>query len=314
MSDIRNTSKGRYALDALKMWHLSNKRQGRVAVAVESAKDENFYRRFFEPVRFFVLDGWEGVVALMELAEKDVIKGVLGIIDADFRHVMNESAPINVFLTDHHDLELMQLHSPAFETILSQHAEYGIPGEEEMGRLDAFEKKNNEPFLQSLLKSARPLGVLRFLNHRDTLNLTFKIQKKQGGEFSHLNHDDFIDPLTLKCDRKAMFKAVENKSSRLGFFGNHPNVVQNFEKEMLIDHDVWEICNGHDVLNILGLALREAIGRNKSKPHNYAQSLEELLTVAYHFEDFKKTQLYKNLLAWETSLAPNFKLFKSQVA
>ena len=76
----------------------------------------------------------------------------------------------------------------------------------------------------------------------------------------------------------------------------------------------WEFCNGHDVLNIFSLALEEAVSNKKSSTKVHGHDLETHLMIAYRFEDFQKTQLYQDLLAWEAALAPNFKLFKSHVA
>ena len=76
-------------------------------------------------------------------------------------------------------------------------------------------------------------------------------------------------------------------------------MINDFQKEQ---YDLLEFCNGHDITNLLALALRKTIGNKTIQ----GIEIENQLIIAYRFEDFIKTNLYKELLDWERTN----KLFK----
>ena len=108
-------------------------------------------------------------------------------------------------------------------------------------------------------------------------------------------------------NKKELQKAVENKSSKPNFFNNLiiQTQLQNIENER---HDLRELCNGHDVINIFSLALEKAIANHGSSGRVAAERIEESLTVAYRLEDFQLTALYEELKTWENKNV-SYKIF-----
>ena len=73
------------------------------------------------------------------------------------------------------------------------------------------------------------------------------------------------------------------------------------------NHDLWDICCGHDLVCILSLGLHKALGTNNSnivKP----EVIEKSLRLAYEAVYFFATQLYESLKVWEKSNA-SFRIF-----
>ena len=57
------------------------------------------------------------------------------------------------------------------------------------------------------------------------------------------------------------------------------------------------MTDGHDIMNIFALALKKAVS-NKSIS---GETLEDDFIKGYRYDDFKQTNLYKELKKWEES-------------
>lgn len=69
------------------------------------------------------------------------------------------------------------------------------------------------------------------------------------------------------------------------------------------DHDPWQVCCGHDLVKILSLGLRKAIGSNKATDVE-PNSLERNLRLAYEEIYFQDTKLYALIRTWESKHQP----------
>jgi hypothetical protein len=301
--DLRKNTDEKDIFGEIKMYREGNKQKNIIFVLVEAKSDENFYRKFIATKAvFFIGNGWENVTKAIESVNKFKIKGVLGIIDADFRRIENKIPNItNLFLTDFHDKEMMLLNSPAWQEVLSYFADNSVSSETGLSRLQIFEKNANKTVLEVLLNIAEPIANIRLLNEREIYGLKFRTQK--GKSFDYIKYDNFIDKTILKIDKKALQKAVENKSSKPNFF-NNPTIQTQLQTIEYETHDLRELCNGHDVINIFAFALEKAIANHGSSGKIAAERIEENLTIAYRLDDFQKTALYQSLVKWESVNKP----------
>ena len=64
------------------------------------------------------------------------------------------------------------------------------------------------------------------------------------------------------------------------------------------NYDLLQICNGHDLIELLSIALTKFIG-NKGQQEVRIEALESSLRISYRIEDFKQTQLYTKIVEWE---------------
>ncbi|HEX8435842.1 DUF4435 domain-containing protein, partial [Archangium sp.] len=92
-------------------------------VLVEGKDDKKFFERYTDSAscHIIVAHGKPKVIeAVLEL-DKNGIRGVLGIVDADFTVLDQQESPTpNILETDLHDVECMMLASPALAHVLRE--------------------------------------------------------------------------------------------------------------------------------------------------------------------------------------------------
>jgi hypothetical protein len=255
---------------------------------VEGSSDKIFYERFVDKsgCELVVADGKERVIAVLKILEKDAnFQGVLGIIDADFDRLKDSlEHTSHLFRTDTHDLETMIIKSSAFDKVVD---EFG--SEEKISRF-------NRDIRQAILESGMVVGNLLWISLCDELNLTF-----EGISFTK-----FIDEQTLQVNELSLIRHVKNKSQAHAL--RDEDLKQRLEHEQHKQHDPWQVCRGHDLVEILSIGLRKAIGSNKATEVD-SLNLERSLRLAYESIYFQTTQLYAEICSWESQNQP-FKVFQ----
>jgi len=147
----------------------------------------------------------------------------------------------------------------------------------------------------ALLEAGMLVGYLRWISQRDGLNLTFN-----GIKFS-----EFINKQTLEIDESSFIKEVNNKSQ--AFSIKSEDIQQRITNLKSNSHDPWQVCCGHDLVEILSIGLRKAIGSTDRIESN---SLECSLRLAYEEAYFLKTQIYLSICIWESNNQP-FKVLRN---
>jgi uncharacterized protein len=244
---------------------------------LEGTLDMKFYRRFIneDACRLSSHEGKENVIAVLTILEQRDFQGVLAIVDADFdRLVLPTYQSPNLLLTDTHDLETMLIQAPAFEKVLF---EFGS------------EKKIEEfcrDIRQTLLDAGISIGYLLFISRSRLLNLKF-----EGVSFSK-----FIDEHSLLIDENALIQEVWNKSKASGL--NIQDLQKDLTQQKNAGFDPWQVCCGHDLIQIFTIGLQKALG-TKNSTEVKQDILERSLRLAYEKVDFLATQLYSDIRAWE---------------
>ncbi|MGB3561065.1 MAG: DUF4435 domain-containing protein [Geitlerinemataceae cyanobacterium] len=260
---------------------------------VEGSSDKVFYQRFVHSTecKLEITAGKPSskirAIKILEILEKSKFQGILAIVDADFDRL--EASPHyhpNLLRTDTHDLETLLINSPALEKII---AEFG--SEEKVKKLD-------QDLRSILLEAGVSIGYLRWISHTEKLNLTF-----EGMTFNK-----FLDEKTLQFNELSLIQEVKKKSENLSLSDEY--LQQRSIEKKSNNYDPWQVCCGHDLVEILSLGLRKAIGSNNSsevKP----DCLERSLRLAYEESYFSLTQLYLELSLWESN-NHTFKVLKDQ--
>jgi len=71
--------------------------------------------------RFIPSGGWQAVIEILDCVSERGIRGVVGIVDRDFRFALGRlSERVNLFCTDKHDIEMMMYESEAFEAVIRE--------------------------------------------------------------------------------------------------------------------------------------------------------------------------------------------------
>lgn len=261
---------------------------------VEGSSDRILYERFVDKAACtsISISGKPSsklrVIAVLSTLEKSNFQGVLAVVDADFDHlkVSSHSSP-NLIRTDTHDLETMLLNSSALEKVI---AEFG--SEEKIVKFD-------RDIRTAMLEAGMPIGHLLWISQLDELNLTF-----DGITFSK-----FIDDQTLQINELNLIQEVKNKSQ--AFALKSEELQQRLTNQKSYNHDPWQVCCGHDLVEILSLGLRRTIGSARTSDVE-PNILERSLRLAYEETYFCKTQMYLSICSWESYNQP-FKVLQNNI-
>ncbi|MEH2452589.1 DUF4435 domain-containing protein [Nostoc sp.] len=253
---------------------------------VEGSSDKTFYKRFVDKLVCELVEtsgkpsSKQRAIEILKILEQSNFQGVLAIVDADFDRLetLLYTSP-NLLRTDSHDLETMLINSPAFNKVL---AEFG--SEEKIAQF-------NRDIRLVLVQNGISVGYLLWISKYDGLNLTF-----EGITFSK-----FIDEQTLQIDELKLIQEIKNKSQ--AFSLNEKYLQERLKSQKSNNHDPWQICCGHDLVEILSFGLRKVLGSNKAADVE-PNSLERSLRLAYEEIYFHQTQLYLEIRTWESKNQP----------
>lgn len=262
-------------------------------VIVEGRSDHLFFSRFVDKSHCQIITGYgkENCISVVTLLESESFEGLLAIVDADFWNLFG--CPItssNILVTEFHDLEIMILQSNACYYVLD---EFGSTA-----KIDRFLESSGGADIRHIVFSrALPIGILRRISERDKLNLTFK----------GLSYKKIINKETLKIDIEKLVRQVLTLSQTTEI--NDDNLLRVLLEELTdINHDLTQICCGHDVVAIICIGLRKALG-NQQAIAVQQENVESILRLSYDSNDFKSTQLYSESKIWETNNQP-YRVFK----
>jgi hypothetical protein len=247
---------------------------------VEGSSDAKFYGQMIDKNHCQLLppaQGRDKAIEALKILQKEPAPDVIAIVDKDFDE-LNGTLPTlpNLFFTDTHDLETLLLQSPAFEKLLN-----ALVSEDKLARFGQDPR-------EVLLISGSVIGYLRWVSLQDTIHL----------KFEGINFSKFVDEVTLKINEAKLIEEVKNKSQKPGI--NTAELQDRLEKQKNDSHDLWQICCGHDLISILAIGLRKAIGSKRSN-ETTVDSLELNLLLAYEQVYFQKTQLYGTIALWQTN-------------
>ena len=255
-------------------------------LVVEGRDDRLAYRDHIRSdlCKIIVAENKRNVEKVVQILEEDNFLGVLGIVDADFDRIEDRilDSP-NVISPDGHDLETMLIRSAAFESVL---AEFG--SENKISKLSLGIR-------EILLKAASKIGKLRLCSERKSMNL----------KFSGMNYNSFVDRESLGVDARALVVEILNRSQRQDI--NAQETVHEIDSFDDASVDPWELCTGADVLGVLSIGLRRALGSNSSNEVG-DKKLRRSLRLAFSKSELQKTHLWRASKEWEKENA-EFEIF-----
>ncbi len=252
---------------------------------VEGSSDKSFYERFIDKSTcdLLVISGKPSskyrIIEVLAILDKVFFKGVLAIVDADFEHIYGYvcNSP-NLVRTDTHDLETMLLNSHALEKVIG-----------EFGSEDKASKLNmNTDIRKILLDDGILIGYLRLISQIDNLNLKF-----DGIKFGKV-----MEKRTMKIDEMLLIEEIKKKS--LAHSLDSKELQQKINSLKNSNHNPWQICCGHDLVEALSFRLRKEIGTSNFSDVE-PNVLERSLRLAYEEVYFYQTQLYLSVQSWEDS-------------
>ena len=258
---------------------------------VEGDTDARVYKRFVDETDCKVIPAHnkDNAIDVLTILENESLEGILTIVDADFWHLEGiKTNSENLFLTDTHDLETMIISSSKVqEKILS-----------ECGSTNKMNQLHH-PAIHLVLEATLPIGLFRWIASSSMDNLPLK--------FRDLPFENFVEIPKLKANINKLLEEVKANSGEPEINEKSiKNKIKSLKKE---NHDPWQVCSGHDMVQILAIGLRSVFGNRKMSKLT-ADILEQMLRVAYEYSHFQLTQLYQSIENWEKTNS-TYKVFKS---
>ncbi len=257
-------------------------------LVVEGITDSRLYSKFIDKngakvVIAYSKDNVRHSVA--ECSGKRNDQKILGIIDADIDHLTGKMYSPPIFVTDERDLETTILRTSALDDVLTEYADQDA--------LSQFEKRFGK-VRDVIARSSYPIGLLMYISVRDGIGLSFK----------DLEYYNFIDKKTLAIDVKRMVDDIFMHSSSKSI--GKKELIDRIESEEELLDDPWIAARGHDAVFILLIGFVNIFGSYNCCSMN-AGKLGGALRLAFGYDDFRETDLYKYTLQW--SMKYNFTLW-----
>jgi hypothetical protein len=261
---------------------------------LEGQSDWQLFRFFVDEQSNILLQthGKDNALRVAALLDTAGTKGFAAIVDADFWH-LDKVTPTssNVLVTDYHDIEVMLLSSKALTKLLDKYAS--------QQKISLFLRQTtHQHILDALFLATRPLGLLRLVSSR----------AQAGLNFEGIRIDHFVDKTTLQISIARMIRAVVNNTA-----GSHLTDAEIRTKLAEIEGIKWDcrqLCCGHDVIHVLAIGLRKALGscrKDVADPSN----IESVLRIGYDTTDFRRSRLFRSAANWARRNRP-FVLFPSR--
>jgi hypothetical protein len=202
----------------------------------------------------------------------------------------------DLLCTDGRDLEIMLLRSPVLERLLST---WGSGD-----KLDGLRRQGEDP-ANILLQASKEIGYLRWLCERDkraTARDPDNALAPDGAlrlKFRDLTFGKFVDRRTLRIDRDKLIEAVSNHSRQPVYRERVEAALQELRIEAdQHGHDAWDICAGHDLLELLEIGLCSLFG---SCQPTALKNFGLVLVVAYDDAWFRRSALFTSLQDWQNA-------------
>lgn len=257
-----------------------------VFLIVEGDDDKKLFQKFVDGRRCRIqpAHGRSNVEEALAILEADGVWGVLAIVDTDF-DVLEERVPAspNLLRTDTHDAETMMLASPALEHVLSEHGE--------AKQIAKFEASWAMSVRQHLLTIAETFGYLRWHANREQLSW----------RFDAFPFERVLPKKTWQLLAPQVLGELQGHSG-VGVLDSEI-INQALDALRARVPDVWQLCNGHDMVAILAIGLQRILGKRNAaevKP----EVLEKDLRLAYEAAYFAETTLCRALRDWHQAHTP----------
>lgn len=227
------------------------------------------------------------LISALQILDHSKEQGVLGIADADYWHV-NKISPKkysnNLFVTDTHDIDTMILLSSALEKMLSEYAR--------QSKLESLGKSVR----QILAESGVNIGYVRWVSEKHNHSIDFK----------DLCFYNFIDKSDLQVNTAKLYKEIKRNPKNKHI--DVAKVISQVNTLVQLKEDKWNICQGHDLIEILTIGLKEVFGNHTNTILN-SDIVSRNLRLSCNLYHFLNTNLYASIEEWEKANSP-FKVLK----
>ena len=248
---------------------------------VEGYDDERLWLRFrASECELVVGEGKTNVVMCIKELDARAYTGVLGLVDDDFDHVLRITRDSsNLVSTDASDIECLLCRSCALESVLFEHGE--------QSRIAEFEERTSTTIRCALLALAVVFGRLRWAEKY----FGFEIHWKDVGGMQR-----FVSQDRWELDEVELIDVTSRVS------GLDPQWLTSKVRGLPSGADPWFIARGHDLVELLRLGLRGALGQVKATVG--AEDVSSWLRLGFTTAALEATGLAGKIRTWEGRNAP----------
>jgi hypothetical protein len=245
---------------------------GLAFVLLEGKSDIRLFRKLFNSEKCKVENIPGGCPKLEECVSVlvNIYPLIIGIRDADFVHLRNESySKTNIFLTDYHDMEMMLISEDEVFSAFS--FEYTSLSQDE-----------HEEARNSIFTTIEQVSLLKWLNEKEHLGYQIEV-----------GFQDLISFRKLEIDFEQYFTRVLAKSPN-ALLIDLSIIKQKLQSLKETHPDPFQICNGHDFVKALSKYVMETGDGRTVKDEIISSSLR----MAYTLEHYKMTKLFATTKSW----------------
>lgn len=259
-------------------------------VLVEGKKDCKLYSKFLDlkNTRVRPTFGCDKLIQVFDILNKRGFDKKIGILDKDFFEFYGTLPQLeNVFFTDYHDIEVMIFVTKALDDVLRIYTF--------QEKVEEFEKKTGKGIREIIFELSDKIGYLKLIEKKYGFGLKFKPDTVDGKQ---IKYSDFIsDKMVYNGDDSLISSIINYSRNKTDKKLINNEIKEKYISEKLNKYESKHLSNGHDISNIVFLFLKKTVRSTNGMLNDY-NSVEDSLILAYEFEDFKKTELYKSLLIW----------------
>jgi hypothetical protein len=261
---------------------------------VEGVKDYKLYSKFTNNSNVKIKEafGFEKVKLVLHLLSERGFSNKLGIIDSDFSKLLGIKHEVDgLFITDSHDIEVMIFKTKALETVLRIFVS--------ATKISNYEKKVGKSIRDKILEIGIEIGYLKLANKVYNLGLVFKPATVDGNQ---IKYRDFINDERLDYNgRKSLVNSLINYSRvKSKSLKSEDEIMHRLEEIASGTYDIEHLVNGHDLSNILFLLLKKTLASTNRMLQDF-NSVEDSLILSFEYDDFKRTDLYKDIKKFENN-------------
>ena len=253
---------------------------GEASILVEGGSDITFFNVLMSKknkVRFKSVNGWEKVYETILLAQKENYVSIAGVIDRDYHLIIEDKVyeSNQLFFTDRNDIEMMLFFSQSLEKFLKICA-------------NKNKLKRQEDVRNPILSAAAYIGALRVVS----------LLNKYCLDFDGFECKNFVEKSKLDPDCKKMIEKITQRTRSKGKAVNVSDEELQIEvNKFLVEYDKECLCNGHDVLEILCIAMMKLYATSSADEYS-SENMFNYLLMGYNEEEFQQSALYRKLHLW----------------
>lgn len=266
---------------------LERRQACRTILLVEGGTDARYFRRHIDraQVAIAVCHDREKLTLVLNLLRRRGIRGALGIADRDFEDYVSSGrlSDPDIIFWDLNDLESTILPS-IFSKLLDEFgSENKINEFVETFEMDPFDK---------ILDEVSKIGTLRAISRNKDYCLRF-----QGMNFQ------FVSNQCFEIDLEATIDHICDRSNKIHL---KEEIRAEFVKLRSSGADPKSLCQGHDLVRIVGRSLRGRLGSTSEfdKKEKDKNPLYSIIRVSHEVADLCRTGLYAAIKAWESKNDP----------